>query len=73
MTTLRKLLLAFESEISSFSMDGYELISRSEFTDEILCEMKHSRNSATLTILANLKFDYIKIYRNGKLSKTINF
>lgn len=73
MTNLRKLLLNLESEIFSFTCDGYKIISRYESIDEIVCEMKHSRNSAVLIIEANLKFDYIKILKNGKLIKTLEF
>lgn len=73
MTEIRKILLTLESEIFSFLVDGYEILKKCEMDSEIIYDMKHKRNAASLKVVANLKFAYIKIYRNGKICKTINF
>lgn len=73
MTEIRKILLTLESEIFSFLVDGYEILNKCDIDSEIIYEMKHKRNNALLNVIANLKFAYIKIYRNGKICKTINF
>ena len=73
MTEIRKILLTLESEVFGFLVDGYEILKKYEMDSEIIYDMKHKRNSALLNVVANLKFAYIKIYRNGKISKTINF
>lgn len=73
MTEIRKILLTLESEVFGFLVDGYEILKKYEIDSEIIYDMKHKRNSALLNVVANLKFAYIKIYRNGKICKTINF
>ena len=73
MKEIRKILLTLESEIFGFLVDGYEILIKYEIDSEIIYDMKHKRNSALLNVVANLKFAYIKIYRNGKICKTINF
>lgn len=73
MTEIRKILLTLESEVFGFLVDGYEILNKSDIDSEIIYEMKHKRNNALLNVIANLKFAYIKIYRNGKICKTINF
>lgn len=73
MTEIRKILLTLESEVFGFLVDGYEILNKYDFDSEIIYEMKHKRNNALLNVIANLKFAYIKIYRNGKICKTINF
>lgn len=73
MTEIRKILLTLESEIFGFLVDGYEILNKSDIDSEIIYEMKHKRNNALLNVIANLKFAYIKIYRNGRVCKTINF
>lgn len=73
MTEIRKILLTLESEVYGFIVDGYEIFNRYDIDSEVICEMKHKRNKAFLTVVANLKFAYIKIYRNGKICKQINF
>lgn len=73
MTEIRKILLTLESEIFGFLVDGYEILKKCEMDSEIIYDMKHKRNAASLNVVANLKFAYIKIYRNGKICKTINF
>lgn len=73
MTEIRKILLTLESEIFSFLVDGYEILNKCDIDSEIIYEMKHKRNNALLNVIANLKFAYIKVYRNGKICKTINF
>lgn len=72
-TEIRKILLTLESEVFGFLVDGYEILNKSDIDSEIIYEMKHKRNNALLNVIANLKFDYIKIYRNGRICKTINF
>lgn len=73
MTEIRKILLSLESEVFSFLVDGYEILNKCDIDSEIIYEMKHKRNNTLLNVIANLKFAYIKIYRNGKICKTINF
>lgn len=73
MTEIRKILLTLESEVFGFLVDGYEILNKCDIDSEIIYEMKHKRNNALLNIIANLKFAYIKIYRNGKICKQINF
>lgn len=73
MTEIRKILLTLESEVFGFLVDGYEILNKCEIDSEIIYEMKHKRNNAMLKVIANLKFAYIKIYRNGRVCKTINF
>mgnify|MGYP003297357481 CR=1 FL=1 len=73
MTEIRKILLTLESEVFGFLVDGYEILKKQVIGSEIIYDMKHKRNSAELTVIANLKYAYIKIYRNGKICKTINF
>lgn len=73
MTEIRKILLTLESEVFGFLVDGYEILNKSDIDSEIIYEMKHKRNNALLNVIANLKFAYIKIYRNGRICKTINF
>ena len=73
MTEIRKILLTLESEVFGFLVDGYEILKKCEMDSEIIYDMKHQRNAASLKVVANLKFAYIKIYRNGKICKTINF
>lgn len=73
MTEIRKILLTLESEIFAFLVDGYEILNKAEIDSEIIYDMKHKRNNALLNVIANLKFAYIKIYRNGKICKQINF
>lgn len=73
MTEIRKILLTLESEVFGFLVDGYEILKKCEMDSEIIYHMKHKRNSALLNVVANLKFAYIKIYRNGKICKQINF
>lgn len=73
MTEIRKILLTLESEVFGFLFDGYEILNKCDIDSEIIYKMKHKRNNALLNVIANLKFAYIKIYRNGKICKTINF
>lgn len=73
MTEIRKILLTLESEVFGFLVDGYEILNKCDIDSEIIYEMKHKRNNALLDVIANLKFAYIKIYRNGRICKTINF
>lgn len=73
MTEIRKILLTLESEVFGFLVDGYEILNKYDIDSEIIYEMKHKRNNALLNVIANLKFAYIKIYRNGKICKQINF
>ena len=73
MTEIRKILLTLESEVFGFLVDGYEILKKYDIDSEIIYEMKHKRNNALLNVIANLKFAYIKIYRNGRICKTINF
>lgn len=73
MTEIRKILLTLESEVFGFLVDGYVILKKCEIDSEIIYYMKHKRNSALLNVVANLKFAYIIIYRNGKICKTINF
>lgn len=73
MTVIRKILLTLESEVFGFLVDGYEILNKCDIDSEIIYEMKHKRNNALLNVIANLKFAYIKIYRNGRVCKTINF
>lgn len=73
MTEIRKILLNLDSEVFGFLVDGYEILNKCDIDSEIIYEMKHKRNNALLNVIANLKFAYIKIYRNGKICKQINF
>lgn len=71
MTDLRKLFITFEAEIRSFGFDGYKELNRADFGDEYVCEMLHTRTNRRLTLVCCPRYSFIKIIRDGKLSKQI--
>lgn len=71
MTKYRLIYIYLQRELFSFLADHYILIARYVMGDEEFYELKHESNGNSITLLANFKYQFLKIYKNGKWRKTI--
>lgn len=72
MTDTRRFYLILQAEIFSLKVDGYNFLLKEDYGDETEYHFKHENNKNLISIVANSRFLFIKIFKNGKIRKTIN-